>query len=133
MPNEMMKNWDQYRPTKTIWFWSCAAVAALTMVLGFTAGGWVTGGTAAKQIASSSEQAVAKLAANICAYRFMAAPDAQKQLTELKEIDSWKQDGFIEKGGWVTFANMDHPIDGAADLCASKVLAVKTDTADSGA
>ncbi len=133
MPNEMMKNWEQYRPTKTVWFWSCAGAAVLTMVVGFTAGGWVTGGTAAQQIATSSETAVAKLAANICAHRFLAAPDAQYQVTQLKEVDSWKQDSFIEKGGWVTFANMDQPIDGAASLCANKVLAVNTTAADSGA
>lgn len=133
MPNEMMKNWEQYRPTKTVWFWSCAGAAVLTMAVGFTAGGWVTGGTATKQIATSSEAAVAKLAANICAHRFLAAPDAQYQVTQLKEVDSWKQDSFIEKGGWVTFANMDQPIDGAASLCANKVLAVNTTAADSGA
>lgn len=93
------------------------------MVVGFTAGGWVTGGTAAQQIETSSEKAVAKLAANICTNRFLAASDADYQVTQLKEVDSWKQDSFIEDGGWVTFANMEEPIDGAAALCAKKVLA----------
>lgn len=131
MSNEMMNNLSQYRPTKTVWFWSCAGVAALTMVVGFTAGGWVTGATAAQQVQTSSEKAVANLAANICANRFLAAADAEYQVAQLKEVDSWKQDSFIEKGGWVTFANMKDPIEGAADLCADKVLAGNPVSVDS--
>ncbi|MBF6616103.1 MAG: hypothetical protein ITG07_05185 [Candidimonas sp.] len=133
MSNETMNKWDQYRPTKTIWLWSCAGAAALTMVVGFTAGGWVTGGTAAQQAETSTEAAVAQLAASICANRFLAAPDAQYQLTQLQEVDSWKQDSFIEEGGWVTFANMEHPVEGAADLCAEKVLAGNPVAPESGA
>jgi len=133
MPDETTNNWNQYRPTKTVWFWSCVGVAALTMAIGFTAGGWVTGGTAAKQAEASTEQAVAKLAADICASRFLAASDAQAQLAQLKGIDSWKQDNFIEDGGWVSFANTDTPIAGAANLCAEKVLATAPVSTDSGA
>lgn len=128
MSNEKMNSLAQYRPTKTVWFWSSVGVAALTMIVGFTAGGWVTGGTATEQAQASTEQAVATLAANICANRFLAAPDAAHQVTMLKEVDSWKQDSFIEEGGWVTFANMKDPIDGAADLCADKVLASGSQT-----
>ncbi|MDN5843712.1 MAG: hypothetical protein L0H54_09745 [Alcaligenaceae bacterium] len=131
MSNDMMNNLDQYRPTKTVWFWSCVGVAALTMAVGFTAGGWVTGGTAAQQIETSSQNAVAKLAANICAKQFLAAPDAKYQVTQLKEVDSWKQDSFIEEGGWVTFANMEDPVNGAAELCAEKVLAGNPPLVDS--
>ena len=133
MPNEMTKGWSQYRPTKTVWLWSCVGAAALTMAIGFTAGGWVTGGTATERAESASEQAVAKLAASICASRFMAAADAQDQLAQLREVDSWKQDNFIEDGGWVTFANMENPIQGAADLCADQVLATAPTSTDSGA
>lgn len=123
MPNEMMSRWSQYRPTKTVWLWSCVGAAALTMAIGFSAGGWVTGATAAEQVEAASEDAVARLAADICANRFLAAADVQDQLARLKKVDSWKQDSFIEDGGWATFANMDDPIRGAADLCADKVLA----------
>lgn len=133
MSNEMMNRWGQYRPTKTVWLWSCVGAAALTMAVGFTAGGWVTGSTAAQHVETASEEAVAKLAADICANRFLAAADAQDQLTRLKEVDSWKQDNFIEEGGWVTFANMENPIEGAANLCAEKVLAAAPVATDSGA
>lgn len=122
MPNSPMKAWGDYRPSKTVWLWSCVAAAALTMVVGFSAGGWVTGSTAQKQADASTHAAVAQLAAGICAHRFMAAPDAQAALAALQSADSWKRDAMIEKGGWVTFADAQAPIDGAADLCASMLM-----------
>jgi len=117
-----MKAWSDYKPSKTIWLWSCVGAAVLTMIVGFTAGGWVTQSTAAKQAEASTSAAVAQLAAGICVHRFMAAPDAQAKLAALKSADSWKRDSMIEKGGWVTFADAKAPVDGAADLCASKLM-----------
>jgi len=122
MSNSPMKAWSDYKPSKTIWLWSCVGAAVLTMIVGFTAGGWVTQSTAAKQAEASTSAAVAQLAAGICVHRFMAAPDAQAKLAALKSADSWKRDSMIEKGGWVTFADAKAPVDGAADLCASKLM-----------
>ncbi len=133
MSNEMMKNWNEYKPTKTVWFWSGVGAAALTMVVGFTAGGWVTSGTAAERTEASTELAVATLAANICTNRFLAAADADAKLAALKETDSWKQDTFIEEGGWVTFANMEEPVDGAAELCANQLVAATPAATGNGA
>jgi hypothetical protein len=133
MSNEMMKNWSEYKPTKTVWLWSCVGAAALTMVVGFTGAGWVTSGTAAERVQASTEQAVATLAASICANRFLAAEDAGAKLATLKEMDSWKRDTFIEEGGWVTFASMKKPVDGAAELCASQLAAAELPGGANGA
>jgi len=122
MFNKAMTDWNAYKPSKTLWLWSCVGVAVLTMIVGFTAGGWVTEKTATQQAQASSTAAVAQLAANVCAHRFMAAPDAQAALATLKGADSWKRDTMIEKGGWVTFADAKNPVDGAAALCAEKLL-----------
>src|SRR5690606_26984117 len=105
----------------------------LTMIVGFTAGGWMTSSTAAERTQASTELAVATLAADICSNRFLAAADADAKLAALKETDSWKQDTFIEEGGWVTFANMEKPVDGAAELCASRLMAASPSATDSGA
>lgn len=133
MSNETMKNWSQYKPTKTVWFWSCVGASALTMIVGFTAAGWVTRGTAAERAQVSTEQAVATLAAGICANRFLAADDAATKLATLKDMDSWKRDTFIEEGGWVTFASMEEPVDGAAELCASQLANASVPGAENGA
>ena len=47
-----------YQPTKTVWLWSMVGVAVLTMVLGFTWGGWVTGGTASDRAEEAASKAV---------------------------------------------------------------------------
>src|SRR3546814_15948425 len=110
MSDGMMKNWGEYKPTKTVWAWSCIGAAALTMIIGFTAGGWVTGGTATARVEASTGQAVATLAANICAHQFRSAANVGVKLAALKATDSWKRDYFIEDGGWVTFGNMKEPV-----------------------
>src|SRR3546814_17266203 len=122
MSNSPMKAWSDYKPSKTIWLWSCVGAAVVTMIVGFTAGGWVTQNTAAKQAQASTDVAVAQLAAGICAHRFMAAPDAQAQLSALKSAASWKRDSMIANGGWLTFADTQAPVDGAAELRARPLM-----------
>ena len=39
------QRWSEAQPTKTV-AWCCVASAVLTMIVGFSWGGWVTGGTA---------------------------------------------------------------------------------------
>lgn len=131
----LMQNWNDYKPSKAIWLWSCVAVAVLTMIVGFSWGGWVTGSTARETAANAAEDATAKLAADICAFRFLRANDAGTQLSALKKASSWERDSLIEKGGWVTFANMKEPVDGAADLCAQTLASAELPVAqnDTGA
>lgn len=126
MSNSIMKTWSEYKPTKVVWLWSCVGAAVVTMVVGFSAGGWVTGKTATEQAEASTSAAVAQLAASICVHRFMAAPDAQTALAALQSADSWKRDSMIEEGGWVTFADAKTPVDGAADICAGKLMTPST-------
>ena len=84
MSDGTSKGWSEYQPTKVVWFWSCVGAAVLTMIVGFTWGGWVTGGTADEMVEAASEQAVAELAAGICVDRFLAATDAGTKLAALK-------------------------------------------------
>jgi hypothetical protein len=111
-----------YRPTKTIWFWSTVVVMVVTVIVGFTWGGWVTGGSAADRAEDAAEGAVAALAADICAFRFLQAGDAGTQLTALKEESSYKRNSALEEGGWVTFAGAEKPVSGAARLCAERLM-----------
>ena len=65
-------------------FWSCAGSVVLATVVGFSWGGWTTGGSAQEM----ADKAAAEGAAVVCVERFMAAPDAGIQLTALQEITS---------------------------------------------
>lgn len=126
-------NWSEYRPSKAVWFWSCAACIALPLVAGFTWGGWVTGATANEMAAKSGNDAQAQLAATLCVDRFLAAPDAALTLTKLKAESSWQRSKFIDNGGWVTFAGMDSPVRGAGTLCAAQLAEMDIPAANKAA
>lgn len=66
--------------------------AVIAIIIGFSWADWQTRGMA-------EEAALANRAA-ICVAQFMAQPDAQQKLKELKEVSSWDRYSFIEKGGW---------------------------------
>lgn len=115
------QRWREYRPSKALWFWSGVGCAALTMVVGFTWGGWVTGGGARNMVEDAAEQGRAELAATVCVDRFLAASDADVQLASLKAASTYARDDFIEKGGWAILGGMEKPVAKAAQLCGDEL------------
>ena len=114
-----------YRPSKKLWFWSTAACMAAVVVLGFTWGGWVTSGTAADRASAAADQATAKLAAAICEYRFLNAPNAASQLAAFDKQDTYDRGDFLKKGGWATVDGGKSPVAGAASICANELADAK--------
>ena len=97
----LSQRFGDYEASKTVLFWACAGSVIAAIVVGFSWGGWVTGGTAREMAEESASQARQELAAVVCVDRFMAAPDASVQLTALQEIESPRAQGkFVEDGGW---------------------------------
>ncbi|OWJ65166.1 hypothetical protein [Inquilinus limosus] len=109
--------WRNYRPSKATAFWSWVAVSALTMLIGFTWGGWVTGGSAQDM----ARQARAELVADVCVANFLDAPDAQKQLASFKDTSSWRRNDFIKDGGWAKIGADGKPTTEAISLCVKKL------------
>jgi hypothetical protein len=123
----MGQRFQDYRASKTALFWSCAGCVVATVIVGFTWGGWVTGGSARDMAEAAAEQAQAQVAAAVCVDQFMAAADARPQLASLKEnTSSWRQENFIEDGGWAVIADQEY--DGAAELCAERLIAMEVPT-----
>lgn len=129
---DLRQKWEQFRPTKVLWFWSCVGAIVVALILGFTVGGWVTGGTAREMAQAAREDGRAQLAAAICVDSFVASPKFAANLAALKKEDSWAQDSFISDAGWVTLAGMDEPVDGAAEICAEKLIEMKAKAKDAG-
>ena len=96
-----LQRFDQYRASKAVLFWACAGSVILATVVGFSWGGWVTGGTARAMAEKSAAQARQELIAGVCVDRFMAAPDAGNQLTALQEMTgTYARSKFVQDGGW---------------------------------
>jgi hypothetical protein len=117
------QRWDELQPSKTMLAWACAGSIAATMIVGFSWGGWVTGGTARDMAGDAGDEARGQLASVVCAESFMASPDAAVQLAALKELSgSYQQRQFVEKGGWAIMPGKDAPDRRTVDLC-TRVLA----------
>lgn len=121
-PQTFQQRWQNYTASKSTLLWTGAACAVATIVIGFTWGGWVTGGTAAQLSRSAASSAQAELAATICVSNFFGGPDAKAQLATLKESNSWGRDTLIVKGGWAALPGLKEPVSGAADLCAKRLV-----------
>ena len=126
----LSQRFQQYRASKAVLFWACAGSALVATIVGFSWGGWVTGGTAREMAEDSAAQARQQLAAVVCVDRFMAAPDVGVQLTALKDIESpYAQGKFVEDGGWAIIVPASSPTDykaradhrEAAGLCAEEL------------
>lgn len=114
------QRWEDYQPTKSTLVWACLAAAVATMVVGFSWGGWVTGGTSQAAALESGDTARGELASTICVERFNSAPDAAAKLVELKAIpDSYKRQQFISDGGWATMPGQKSSERRAAAGCAA--------------
>ena len=116
------QRWSGARPTKAVVFWLCVASVVVTMIIGFTWGGWVTGGTAREMAKVMAEDAVARRLASICVVRFEQDPGKDQKLKELKEMSTWQRGDSVKKQGWATMPGEKEPDSKVADECA-KLLA----------
>lgn len=117
--------WSEYQPTKKVWFWSTIGASLLTMVVGFTFGGWMTAGGASVMADQAVRTARAGLISNICVHNFVSAANAADNLKELKSKSSWERDDFITDGGWASVDGLVAPVPNAADACAKALIDLK--------
>src|SRR5918996_6479588 len=124
------QRFHQYRASKAVLFWACAGSVVVATIVGFSWGGWVTGGSAREMAEESAAQARHELAAVVCVDRFMAAPDVGVQLAALKGMErSYQQSKFVEEGAWAIIVPASSPTDykaradhrEAAELCAAEL------------
>jgi hypothetical protein len=128
----LSRRFEDFQPSKTALFWSCAGCIAATMIVGFTWGGWVTGGSAEEMVTDGADQARAEVAAAVCVQEFMQAADAGVQLASLKQItSSWGREDFVEDGGWAMIAGEQY--DDAAEFCAKQLMEMEAPVAQEAA
>ena len=84
-------------PTNTKpWIQGAVVGAVAAAIIGFTWGGWVTGGSADRRVAVASHDGAVAALASICADRFRSQGDAAVKLVELSKVSSWERGRFIE-------------------------------------
>jgi len=115
------QRWSARRPTKTALFWSCVASSVLTMIIGFTWGGWVRGATAQSMAAVMAEDAVVKRLAPICVVQFKQDPTSEQKLKEVKELSAYERGDYVKKQGWAKMPGEREADTTVAEECAKLI------------
>ena len=80
--------------------WGVVIGGILTMIVGFSWGGWVLGSTSSSLGEDMAKNAVIERLAPMCLEQFNQDPEKDSKLIEFKAVSSWDQDSYIEKNGW---------------------------------
>jgi hypothetical protein len=101
-----------------------AVGAAALAIVGFTWGGWVTGGTAKEMASDQARLAVVAALVPICLDQSSQDPQVVATLAELKDASSYKRSGMLMEAGWATMPGSSDPNSQVASAC-MKVLAAQ--------
>jgi len=115
------QRWSVSRPTKAALFWSCVASAVITMIVGFTWGGWVRGATAQNMALVMAEDAVVKRLASICVAQFQEDPAHDQKLKEVKELSVYERGDYVKKKVWAKMPGEQETDSKVAEECAKLI------------
>jgi hypothetical protein len=97
---------------------ACGAIALA--VVGFSWGGWVTGGKAENMAEARSRSDVVSAFAAICADQAKRDPLLAERVALLKTTSSYSRGDLIMKNGWATMPGAAEPNRQVANACADK-------------
>ena len=98
---------------------ACGAVALA--VIGFSWGGWVTGGTARTMAADQSRAEVVTALSLICVDQSKRDPQLAERVALLKAASSYERGDLVMKNGWATMPGTTEGNRLVAIACADKV------------
>jgi hypothetical protein len=103
--------------------WGVVIGSILTMIVGFSWGGWTTSSTANQVAVKRADAAVTTALVPICLAQEKIDSSKGKKLGELRAItSSYEQTEFVMKAGWATFPGTEDPNRDVAEACASALL-----------
>jgi hypothetical protein len=115
-----MERYKHFKPVA----WGFVAGSVITMILGFSWGGWTTSGTAERMAADRSATAVTAALVPVCLEKSKADPAATKKLVALRALSSsYEQRDAVLKDGWASIGTGDANRD-VADACVTELLKV---------
>jgi hypothetical protein len=104
--------------------WGFVVGGLVTIVVGFSWGGWTTSGTVERIASERATAAVTTALVPVCLEKSKADPKAAMKLAELRTFTSaWDQRDAVVKDGWATIGGGEANRD-VAEACASQLLKV---------
>jgi hypothetical protein len=92
--------------------------------VGFTWGGWVTGGAAQTLATKESAAAIAQVLTPYCVEQSQSDPKSVEILAELKAASTYGRRGIVEKAGWATPLGSEKPNTALAQACQIAIAAL---------
>jgi hypothetical protein len=103
--------------------WGAVIGCIVTMIVGFSWGGWTTSSTANQDAVKRAGSAVTATLVPICLAQEKVDSSKGNKLTQLRGITStYEQTEFVMKAGWATFPGKEDPNRDVAEACASALL-----------
>jgi dienelactone hydrolase len=100
-----------------------AAGAVALAIVGFSWGGWVTGGTAKQMASDQARLEVVAALVPICIEQSKQDPQVLVTLTQLKDASSYKRSDMLMEAGWATMPGSSDPNRNVASACMDKLEA----------
>ena len=104
--------------------YGAAAGAVALAIVGFSWGGWVTGGTAKQMAADQARLEVVAALVPICMDQSSQDPQAVTTLALLKDASRYQRSDLLMEAGWATMPGSSDPNRNVAKECI-KVLAAQ--------
>ena len=120
------QRWAESRPTKTAVVWACVASVVVTLIVGFTWGGWVRGATAKSMADTMAEEAVTKRLAPMCVVQVSRDPAKDEKLKALKDMSSYERGDYVKKQGWAKMPGDTEADSKVAEQCAKLLTESKS-------
>ncbi|HEV8389485.1 MAG TPA: hypothetical protein VGQ35_06570 [Dongiaceae bacterium] len=97
--------------------------AIATMIIGFSQGGWYSGGSAERLAQQRADVAVIDALVPICISQSKLDPDTTAKLGQLTALkSSYEQRDFVISSGWATMPAADGPNRDLASKCADALM-----------
>jgi dienelactone hydrolase len=101
-----------------------AAVGAVALaIVGFSWGGWVTGGTAKQMASDQARLEVVAALVPICLEQSSQDPQVVATLARLKDTSSYQRSDLLMKAGWATMPGSSDPNREVARACTKQLAA----------
>ena len=101
-----------------------AALGAIALaIVGFSWGGWVTGGTAEQMASDQARLEVVAALVPICLEQSKQDPKVVATLAELKDASSYQRRDLLMKTGWATMPGSTDANRSVASACMEKLAA----------
>lgn len=105
---------------KPVAYGAVAGAIALAIV-GFSWGGWVTGGTASKMANDHARQEVVAALVPICVEQSRLDPRLTETLAQLQAATNYKRSDMLMEAGWATMPGSTDPNRAVASACMEKL------------